>query len=415
MTDLITLGKLARKASAELNKLSDDTINEVLRYAAKLIRDNAEYLKERNALDMEFAEKNGKSPSFLDRLLLSDKVISGVAEGMEQVADLSTPLGKTVYEYDNKEQGIDIKQITVPFGVIGIIYEARPNVTADAFALCFKTKNAVILKGGSDAINSNIAIVSLLRKALSDNGINPDAVAVIEDTSRETAVAFMKLNKYVDLLIPRGSARLIKTVVENSMIPVIETGSGNCHVYVDEYADVDKAAKIIFNAKTQRYGVCNACESLVIHSAVLDKALPEIAATLAEKQVELRLDERAIKVVNGTPATEEDFYTEYGGPIISVKTVDSIEQAIEHINEYGTHHSECIVTENAERAAKFQNEIDSSAVYVNASTRFTDGFVFGLGAEIGISTQKLHARGPMGLSALVTTKFLIKGDGAVRK
>ena len=318
---------------------------------------------------------------------------------------MESPLGKTTYEYTNETQGIDIKQVTVPFGVIGIIYEARPNVTADAFALCFKTKNAVMLKGGSDAINSNIAMVSIIRRALKENGVDENAVQVIEDTSRQTATAFMRLNRYVDLLIPRGSANLIKTAVENSTIPIIETGSGNCHVYVDEFADIKKAVEVIFNAKTQRYSVCNACESLVIHSAILQKALPEIAKKLSEKQVELRLDERALKVLpTGVPATDEDFYTEYGGPIISVKTVDSLDQAIEHINEHSTRHSESIVTENKANADKFMHDIDSSSVYVNASTRFTDGFVFGL-----------HARGPMGLPALVTTKFLIKGNGAVRK
>lgn len=416
MTDLNLMGKLARTASKKLNNLSDEKINDILRYTANLIRENAEYLKTRNAIDMETAKSNGKSPSFLDRLLLSDKVIMGVADGIEQVALLKSPLGKTVYEYTNETQGIDIKQVTVPFGVIGIIYEARPNVTADAFALCFKTKNAVMLKGGSDAINSNIAMVSLIRKALKDNGVDENAVQVIEDTSRETATAFMRLNKYIDLLIPRGSANLIRAAVENSTIPIIETGSGNCHVYVDEFADIDKAVEVIFNAKTQRYSVCNACESLVIHSAIIEKALPKIAEKLSEKQVELRLDERALKVLpNCVPATDEDFYTEYGGPIISVKTVDSITQAIDHINEHSTRHSEAIITENKDNAQKFTNDIDSSSVYVNASTRFTDGFVFGFGAEIGISTQKLHARGPMGLNALVTTKFLINGNGAIRK
>ncbi len=415
MLDLNVLGSLARKASAELNKLSDEKINQVLLSSARLIRENAGYLKEQNAIDMSNAEKNGKSPSFLDRLLLSDKVINGIAEGIEQVVTLESPLGKITYEYTNETQGIAVKQITVPFGVIGIIYEARPNVTADAFALCFKTKNAVILKGGSDALYSNIAMVKLLRQALAENGVDENAVAVIEDTSRETTTAFMKLNKYIDLLIPRGSAGLIKATVENSTIPIIETGSGNCHVYVDEFADIDKALPIIINARTQRYSVCNSCESLVIHSKVLEKTLKAVAPALIEKGVELRLDERAIKFADGLPATEEDFYTEYLAPIISIKTVDSIDQAIEHINEHSTRHSEAIVTENKANAEKFQMEIDSSSVYVNASTRFTDGFVFGFGAEIGISTQKLHARGPMGLNALVSTKYLIQGDGAIRK
>ncbi len=415
MTDLNLLGSSARKASAELNKLSDEKINKVLLASARLIRENSEELKAQNALDIANAEKNGKSPAFIDRLLLSDKVIAGIADGIEQVVKLPSPLGKTVYNYENVEQGIMVKQVTVPFGVIGIIYESRPNVTADAFALCFKTKNAVILKGGSDALNSNVAMVKVVRKALKENGVDQNAVSVIEDTSRETTTAFMKLNKYIDLLIPRGSAGLIKATVENSTIPIIETGSGNCHVYVDEYADIDKAVKIIYNARTQRYSVCNSCESLVIHSKILDEVLPKIAESLGEKEVELRLDGRAIKVVDGTPATEEDFYTEYCAPIISIKTVDSIDEAIAHINEHSTRHSEAIVTESKENAVKFQNEIDSSSVYVNASTRFTDGFVFGFGAEIGISTQKLHARGPMGLDALVTSKYYIVGNGSVRR
>ena len=307
----------------------------------------------------------------------------------------------------------------MPFGVVGIIYESRPNVTADAFALCFKTANAVILKGGSDSICSNVAIAKVLKGALKECGVDDNVINVIEDTSRETTTAFMKLNKYVDLLIPRGSASLINSALENSTIPIIETGTGNCHVYVDKFADTDMAAKVIFNAKTQRYSVCNACESLVIHSKILDEALPKITKALEEKQVEIRADERAYEVIKDYPylnkATEQDFYTEFGGPIISVKTVDSLCEAIEHINEHGTRHSESIITADKERAEKFLNEVDASSVYHNSSTRFTDGFVFGLGAEIGISTQKLHARGPMGLSALLTTKYICLGDGAVRK
>ncbi len=417
--DLISLGQKAKCASNSLINVSDDTINQVLRTAARLIRDNKEYLKERNAIDMQNAKAVGKSESFQDRLLLSDGVIESVAEGMEQVATLSTPLGRTVYTYNNERQGIVVEKKTVPFGVVGIIYEARPNVTADAFALCFKTKNAVILKGGSDAINSNVAMVNVIRQALKKHGIDENAVSVIEDTSRQTTVEFMKLNKYVDLLIPRGSASLIRSALENSTIPIIETGTGNCHVYVDEFANVSMAAEIIFNAKTQRYSVCNACESIVVHRKIMQKALPVIAEKLKEKYVEIRADEPSYKVLDGykylSHATEEDFYTEYGDAIISVKTVDSLDEAIRHINECGTRHSESIVTENEENAIKFQNEIDASTVYHNASTRFTDGFVFGLGAEIGISTQKLHARGPMGLEALVTTKYYVKGNGAIRK
>lgn len=409
------IGAAAKNAVSALLNLSEETINATLNSAAKKIRENAEYLKEQNALDIEVARVKEKSEGFIDRLLLSDKVIDGVATGIEQVALLKSPVGEEVYSFFNEEQGINIVQKRVPFGVVGMIYEARPNVTADAFALCFKTRNAVILKGGSDAINSNKAMVKIIKEALKENGVPENAVNLIEDTSRETTLAFMKMNKYVDLLIPRGGASLIKSALQESTIPIIETGTGNCHVYVDEFANPQMAADVIFNAKTQRYSVCNACESLVIHSKIIEKALPLIAKRLAEKNVEIRSDERAIRVIGGLPATEKDFYTEYGGPIISVKTVDSLDEAISHINEHSTHHSESIITENKWNAERFTTLVDSSSVYVNASTRFTDGFVFGLGAEIGIATQKLHARGPMGLKALTTTKFIVHGDGAVRK
>ncbi len=419
MVDLIALGVLAKKAAAELNKLTDKKRSEALKKVAESLRENSKYLIEENGLDIRLATEKGMSEAFIDRLKLTEKVIEGMAVGLEQVADLPCPLNQTVYSYENKEQGIFINKITAPFGVVGIIYESRPNVTADAFALCFKTANAVILKGGSDSLRSNIAIAKVIKSALNEEGIDENAISVIEDTSRQTTTEFMRLNKYVDLLIPRGSASLIKSAVENSTIPIIETGSGNCHVYVDESADVNMASEVIFNAKTQRYSVCNACESLVVHAKRLKEVMPLIANRLLEKQVEIRADERSFEAIKDYPfiakATEEDFYTEYGGAIISVKTVDSIEQAIEHINEHSTHHSESIITSNDENAEKFLAEIDSSSVYHNASTRFTDGFVFGLGAEIGISTQKMHARGPMGLSALVTWKYLIKGNGAVRK
>lgn len=418
MYDLISLGKSAKKASAELIKLTDKVRSQALISVAKALRDNQEYLIKENALDIAHSKEKGATDAFIDRLTLSQKVIEGMAVGLEQVASLPCPLGKTVYSYENIEQGISIEKKTAPFGVIGIIYESRPNVTADAFALCFKTANAVILKGGSDSIRSNTAIANVIKSALKENGIDENAINVIQDTSRQTTAQFMRLNKYVDLLIPRGSASLIKTAVENSTIPIIETGSGNCHVYVDASGDRQMASEVIFNAKTQRYSVCNACESLVIHVDALD-SLPLIAEKLQEKQVEIRADERAYTVIEDYPylkkATEEDFYTEYGGPIISVKTVDSLDQAIEHINEHSTHHSESIITKCDENAQRFLEEIDSSSVYHNASTRFTDGFVFGLGAEIGISTQKMHARGPMGLDALITWKYIVKGNGSVRK
>ena len=419
MFDLIELGKRAKSAAEKLNLITDKKRSQTLCVAAALLRENKDFLTAENAKDIANAKEKGATDAFIDRLTLNDKVIEGMAVGLEQVASLTAPLGKTVYSYDNEEQGIEIEKKTVPFGVVGIIYESRPNVTADAFALCFKTANAVILKGGSDSLRSNLAIVKILRKALLQTGIDEYAVSVIEDTSRETTAAFMKLDKYVDLLIPRGGASLIRAAVENSTIPIIETGTGNCHIYVDEFANAQMAANVIFNAKTQRYSVCNALESIVIHRSVVEKILPLIAEKLKEKQVEIRADECSYAVLSDYPylkeATDEDFYTEYGAALISVKTVDGLEQAIEHINEHSTKHSESIITENAERAEKFLNAIDSSSVYWNASTRFTDGFVFGLGAEIGISTQKLHARGPMGLDALVTSKYFIKGNGAVRK
>ncbi len=419
MYDLVSLGKSAKTASVNLVKLTEEKRSQTLVACAKALRDNAEYLIKQNQIDIKNAKNKGMSDAFIDRLLLNEKVIEGMAVGLEQVADLENPLGKTVYSHENTAQGISIVKKNVPFGVVGIIYESRPNVTADAFALCFKTANAVILKGGSDSLCSNVAIVSVIKNSLKECGVDQNAINVIEDTSRETTTAFMKLNKYVDLLIPRGSASLINSALQNSTIPIIETGTGNCHVYVDKFADTDMASKVIFNAKTQRYSVCNACESLVIHSAILQDSLPKIAKALEEKQVEIRADERAYEVIKDYPylakATDEDFYTEFGGPVISVKTVDCLCKAIEHINEHGTRHSESIITADKTRAEKFINEVDASSVYHNASTRFTDGFVFGLGAEIGISTQKLHARGPMGLSALLTTKYICLGDGAVRK
>ncbi len=419
MFDIYTLGKNAKKAAASLLNTPEEKRNKALLTTAKLLRENMCYLIEENNADILCAKEKGKSCAFIDRLTLNEKVIDGMAIGLEQVASLKAPLDKVIYSYDNVEQDIQVEKVTVPFGVVGIIYESRPNVTADAFALCFKTANAVILKGGSDSLKSNVAIVKVIKQALAQEGIDQNAISVIEDTSRQTTTEFMKMNKYVDLLIPRGGASLIKTAVENSTIPIIETGTGNCHIYIDKEVKPGMAKEVVFNAKTQRYSVCNACESLVIHSDVLSKELPEIAKRLLEKQVEIRADQRAYEVIKDYPflakVTKEDFYTEYGGAIISVKTVDNLDEAIAHINEHSTRHSESILTENKISAERFMKEIDSSSVYHNASTRFTDGFVFGLGAEIGISTQKLHARGPMGLDALVTSKYLIKGNGSIRK
>lgn len=418
MKYLDDIGAKAKAASAEIAALSEEKINTALIKTSELLKSEREYIKRENLIDVENAEKRGLSAAFIDRLVLTDKAIDGIAEGIVQVAALKSPVGKVLYSYENKEQNISVKKIAVPFGVIGIIFESRPNVAADAFALCFKTRNAVILRGGSDAVRSNTAIVSVIKKALSLCGINENAVNVLQDVSRETAAEFMKLKKYMDLLIPRGGAGLIKTALKEATVPVIETGLGNCHVYVDKNANGEMAAKVIYNAKTQRYGVCNACESLVIHSSAL-KHLPLIADGLIEKGVEIRCDERAYEILKQsscvTRATEDDFYAEYDDAVISVKTVDSLEEAIEHINEHSTRHSEAIITDDASAAEKFLNAIDSACVYHNASTRFSDGFIFGLGAEIGISTQKPHARGPMGIDALCTTKYVVKGKGSVRK
>ncbi len=367
-----------------------------------------------NKTDIENGRKNDLNEGLIDRLTLGKDRIEAVAEGVRQVAQLDDPCGKTL-ETVTRPNGLVIKKVSVPIGAIGIIYEARPNVTADAAALCIKSGNAVVLRGGKEAINSNIAISDIMRDAVEKVGMPKDVIYLVHDTSRESADKMMKMKGILDCLIPRGGKNLIKSVVEKSTVPVIETGSGNCHIYVDEFADTDMAAKIIFNAKTQRISVCNACESLVIHSAVLEKALPKIVSALKEKNVEIRADERAFAVCDGLEkADESDFSTEYLDYIISVKTVDSIDEAIEHINKNSTGHSEAIITENEKNAEKFMKLVDSSSVYVNASTRFTDGFEFGLGAEIGISTQKLHARGPMGLRELTTSKYLIFGSGQVR-
>lgn len=405
----------AKNSLSSLSKLGEKTTNDCLVAVAEELNKNADYIIEQNDIDVANAKQKGVSDALVDRLRLTKARIDGMSEGLIQVASLNSPLGETVYSHQ-KENGLKIMQKRVPFGVIGIIFESRPNVTADAFALCFKTHNAVVLRGGSDAINSNKAIVKVIKKALDSRGVDQNAICLIEDTSRETVTSLMKAKGLVDLLIPRGGAGLIKSVTENATIPVIETGTGNCHIYIDEFASLEKAVDIIVNAKTQRYGVCNACESLVIHQKVLDKFLPKIVNALIEKGVEVRADERCLQVMpNLVKATEEDFYTEYLGPIISIKTVDSVEQAVAHINEHNTYHSESIITENASNAEIFMNGVDCSSVYHNASTRFTDGFEFGLGAEIGISTQKLHARGPMGLTALTTTKYYCYGDGQIRK
>ena len=411
---LNTLGKNARNAEVLVRNLSANEKNEVLLKVAEALTENADTLTAANALDVENGRKNNMPEALVDRLLLTGDRIRGMAEGLRQVAALEDPVGE-VLGMKKRPNGLMIGQKRVPLGVIGIIYEARPNVTADAFARCFKSGNVVILKGGSDAIHSNEAIVKCIREVLREQGITEDAIQLITDTSRETTAEFMKMNQYVDVLIPRGGRGLIKAVVENSTIPVIETGTGNCHIYVDETADLQMAADIIMNAKTQRVGVCNACESVLVHKKVKDEFLPVLARRLQEKQVEIRADEAACELIPGAVhATEEDWGREYLDYILSLKVVSSVEEAISHINQYNTGHSEAIITNNYEHAQKFLDQVDAAAVYVNASTRFTDGFEFGFGAEIGISTQKLHARGPMGLLALTTTKYIIYGNGQIR-
>lgn len=413
MTELEMLCEKAAKAKYKVQRLSEEEKNQALRAVAdKLLKEKGTILSE-NEKDLEAGRKKGIHPGLLDRLALTEDRIKGMAEGLLQIAELPDPIGELM-EIFERPNGLHIEKRRVPMGVIGIIYESRPNVTADAFGLCFKSGNAVILKGGSDAICSNKAITQVIRDALEECGIVKEAISLIADTDRQVTLAFMKMKQYVDLLIPRGGAGLIRSVVENSTIPVIETGTGNCHIYVDEDADLEKAVPIIINAKTQRIGVCNACESLVIHEKIREAFLPELKKALDEKKVEIRGDEKTREVIDCTPATEEDFATEYLDYILSVKTVKSVNEAIEHINRYSTRHSEAIITENSEHAGIFLKEVDAACVYVNASTRFTDGFEFGFGAEIGISTQKLHARGPMGLKELTSYKYEITGNGQIR-
>jgi glutamate-5-semialdehyde dehydrogenase len=412
--ELLEICQRAKSVKYEVQKLGTEDKNRALFKVAECLESEAKYILDANSKDYENGLKNGMHQGMLDRLKLDEKRIEAMAEGVRQVAGLEDPIG-TVIENFERPNGLKISKVRVPFGVIGIIYESRPNVTADAFSLTFKSGNAVILKGGSDAINSNIAITRVIRDALSSEGINPDAVQLIEDTDRSVTQKFMQMKEYVDVLIPRGSERLIRAVVENSTIPVIETGTGNCHIYVDKDADLKKAIPIIINAKTQRIGVCNAAESLVVHESVKDEFLPLFDKAMKEYNVEIRADKASREILTDSAlATDEDFGKEYLDYIISVKTVSDVSEAIDHINKYNTGHSESIITENEETARKFLNEVDAACVYVNASTRFTDGFEFGFGAEIGISTQKLHARGPMGLKELTSYKYEIIGTGQIR-
>lgn len=414
MNYLESLGIRSKRASEVLAHLDPASKNLGLRAAAEALKNNSKEIIEANNIDVNNAMAKGVSEALVDRLMLNKERIDQMAEGMIQVAELKDPVGE-VLDIMVRPNGLHIEKVAVPMGVIGIIYESRPNVTADAFSLCFKSGNATILRGGSDAINSNRAIVNYIREALKTEKIPDDVVLIITDTSREVATQFMKLNQYVDLLFPRGGSGLIQTVVENATVPVIETGVGNCHIYVDEKADLDMAVDIIDNAKTQRMGVCNAAESLVIHRSIAKEAVKAIYERLSAKDIEIRGAEDVMEIEGGIrECTEEDYAREYLGPIISVKIVDNLDHAIEHINRYSTHHSEAIITSDKETAERFLNEIDSACVYWNASTRFTDGYEFGFGSEIGISTQKLHARGPMGLKALTTYKYQIKGTGQIR-
>ncbi|MDD6527329.1 MAG: glutamate-5-semialdehyde dehydrogenase [Oscillospiraceae bacterium] len=411
---LTSLGINAKNASRTLMSAGTMKKNTALFAMAAAIEENAETIIAQNAVDIKNAEESGMNPSLLDRLKLDEKRIASIAEAIRQIAALDDPVGK-VLGGETRPNGLKIEKVSVPLGVIAVIYEARPNVTADAAALCLKAGNAVILRGGKEAFCSNKAIAETMRNAAEKAGLDKNCIQLVEDTSRESAKALMTMNKYVDVLIPRGGAGLIKACVNNSTVPVIETGTGNCHIYVDEFADLDKAVKIIYNAKVSRPSVCNACESLVIHEKVAKDVLPIIKKELDKAGVLIHADEETARIIPDTvKATEDDFAKEYLGLEISVKIVSDIDEAIGHITKYSTGHSESIITENYDNAMKFTSRIDSAAVYVNASTRFTDGGEFGFGAEIGISTQKLHARGPLGLRELTTSKYIIFGNGQTR-
>ena len=415
MSELLEMAKMAKESSVLLSTLPTPMKNKVLYKSAEALLEGMDKILQANQKDVEAAKAAGIKGAFIDRLTLTNDRIVSMADGLKQVASFNDPVGEVIF-MKTLDNGLIIGQKRVPMGVIGIIFEARPNVTADAFGLCLKSGNAVILRGGKEAITSNKMIVELFQQTLEKEGLPKECVQIVKDTNRETANEMMRLNGYLDVLIPRGGAGLIQNVVQNSTVPVIQTGIGNCHVYVDESADLQKAARIVINAKTQRPGVCNACESLLVHKNIAKEFMPEIGKALQAKNVEIRGDKATMDLVDGAiAATEQDWATEYEDYIISAKIVENIDEAIAHIRKYTTGHSEAIVTENYTNAQRFLNEIDAAAVYVNASTRFTDGNEFGFGAEIGISTQKLHARGPMGLEALTTTKYIIYGNGQIRE
>lgn len=413
--DTEKMGSAAKAAERILGVADTNTKNNALEAMASALESDADKIISANETDLENGRKNGMKESLLDRLRLTRERIAGMADGIRQVAALSDPVGEII-EGSVRPNGMKIRRVRVPLGIVGIIFESRPNVTSDAAALCLKSGNACILRGGKEAINSNMAIADTLRQAVVSAGLPADCIQLVSDTSRESANQMMRMNQYLDVLIPRGGAGLIRAVVENSTVPVIETGVGNCHVFVDKTADIGMAADIIYNAKTSRPSVCNAIETILVHKDIAEKALPVIKARLDEKNVELRGCEitRAILGDSVIPATDEDYATEFLDYILACRVVDSLDDAIEHISRYSTGHSECIVTSDYFSAEKFTSSVDSAAVYVNCSTRFTDGGEFGLGAEIGISTQKLHARGPMGIRQLTSSKFIIQGDGQVR-
>ncbi len=414
MSDMINIGARSKQAQRELSKAGGAVIDKALNAIANSLEKNANYILEENSKDIRAASENDMAQAMIDRLTLTHDRISGMAQGMRQVASSENPIGKVLWG-ETRPNGLKIEKVAVPIGVIAVIFEARPNVTADAAAICLKAGNSVILKGGKEAINSNKAVATVMRNALAESGLPEDCIILIDNISRQAATELMKLNGYVDLLIPRGGAGLIRSVVENATVPVIETGVGNCHVYVDCDADIEMAASIVANAKASRVSVCNACESLLIHKDIAEDALLVIGEALKEKNVEIRGDEAVCEILPyAIPATDEDWDTEYLDYIISIKTVADIDEAIAHIAEHGTGHSEAIITDSYAAAEKFKAEVDAAAVYVNASTRFTDGGEFGFGAEIGISTQKLHARGPLGIAHMVSSKYVISGNGQIR-
>lgn len=415
MTDINILGQEAKKAAQQLALLSTPEKNAALKIMAEKIIENADYIIAENQKDIKNAKENGIDDVMIDRLLLDKARVEFLSESLIGVAQLDDPVGEIASGFIN-EDSLSIEEKRVPLGVIGMIFESRPNVTTDAASLAFKTGNAIILRGGKEAFNSNSALVKVMQDGLKEAQLPKAAIQLVTDTSRQSAQEMMRMTDYLDVLIPRGGAGLIRAVKENATVPIIETGTGNCHIYIDETANLKQALEIIVNAKTQRPSVCNACESLVIHQNIAAEILPQIEQALKPWQVELRADNASAKFLQAsTPATEEDFATEFLDYILSIKTVESVNEAIKHINQFSTHHSDAIITESYQNSELFLNQVDSAAVYVNASTRFTDGFKFGFGAEIGISTQKLHARGPMGLKALTTTKFIIRGNGQVRK